>query len=103
MDLKDQTSKKMANAIVTFKLMPESPEVDFDAIVKKAKEIATETGAKGNVADEIKPIAFGLKQINILGMYEMSDDFESEKVANKMKDIEGVSTAEVANVDLAMG
>jgi elongation factor 1-beta len=93
----------MANAIVTFKLMPESPEVDFDAIVERAKSIATQTGAKGNVAHEVKPIAFGLKEIIIIGMYEMTDDFSSDNVAEKMSGIEGVSDAEVQNVDLAMG
>lgn len=93
----------MANAIVTFKLMPASPDVDCDAIVEKAKAIATETGAKGNVAHEIKLIAFGLKEITIIGMYEMSDDFASDPIADKMSEIEGVNSAEVANIDLAMG
>jgi translation elongation factor aEF-1 beta len=93
----------MANAIVTFKLMPTSPDVDCDSIVEKAKAIATETGAKGNVAHEVKPIAFGLKEIIIIGMYEMSEDFASDSVADKMSEIEGVSNAEVQNVDLAMG
>ena len=93
----------MANAIVTFKIMPKSPEVDCDAIVEKAKAIATETGAKGSVAHEIKPLAFGLKEITVIGMYEMTDDFASDSVADKMAEIEGVNSAEVANVDLAMG
>jgi len=93
----------MANAIVTFKLMPTSPEVDVDTIVEQAKSIATETGAKGNVAHEVKPIAFGLKEIIIIGMYEMTDNFASDSIAEKMSEIEDVNTAEVLNVDLAMG
>ncbi len=93
----------MANAIVTFKIMPASPEVDCDAIVEKAKAIATETGAKGNVAHEIKPLAFGLKEITVIGMYAMTDDFASDSIADKMAEIEGVNSAEVANIDLAMG
>ncbi len=93
----------MANAIVTFKIMPKSPEVDCEAIVEKAKAIATETGAKGNVAHEIKPLAFGLKEITVIGMYEMTENFASDPVADKMAEIEGVSNAEVASVDLAMG
>jgi len=93
----------MANAIVTFKIMPESPEVDCEAIVEKAKAIATETGAKGNVAHEIKPLAFGLKEITVIGMYEMTEDFASDPIADKIAEIEGVNSAEVANIDLAMG
>ncbi len=93
----------MANAIVTFKLMPSSPDVDIDSIIKKAKEIATKTGAKGNVADQVTNIAFGLKEIKIIAMYEMNDDFSSDSVADKMQEIDEVSSAEVLSVDLAMG
>lgn len=93
----------MANAIVKFKLMPESPEVDFDSILEQAKEIATQTGAKGNVAHEVNPIAFGLKEVIVIGMYEMAEDFSSDKIAEKMSEIKGVSDAEVLAVDLAMG
>ena len=93
----------MANAIVTFRIMPTSPEVDCEVIVEKAKAIAKETGAKGSVAHEIKPLAFGLKEITVIGMYEMTDDFASDSIADKIGGIEGVSNAEVANIDLAMG
>ncbi|OVE74944.1 hypothetical protein BVX95_00785 [archaeon D22] len=91
-----------ANAIITFKVMPESPDVDFDAIVEKAKEILTAEGAKGDVASEIVPLAFGLKEIKILGMFEMKDD-SFDPIADKLAEIEGVNTAEIFKMDLAMG
>ena len=93
----------MGNAIVTFKIMPENPGISLEKVRDQAKEIATEAGAKGNVADQIIPIAFGLKQLNILGMYEVKEGNDFDSIAVKMQEIEGVNTAEVAKMDLAMG
>lgn len=93
----------MANAIITFKIMPESPETDLDAIAIKAKEIAKEAGAKGDMQTQINPIAFGLKELLVLAMYEVSDDLNSDGIANKMSELEGVNSAEVSKMDLAMG
>ncbi len=93
----------MANAILTFKIMPDSVEADFDDISKKASEIAKENGAKGDLKVEIKPLAFGLKEINVLGMYEVSDNVDFDAIAAKMLEIDGVQSAEVAAMDLAIG
>jgi len=93
----------MANAIITFKIMAESPDSDFNSIAEKASVIAKENGAKGELRTEINPLAFGLKEINILGMYEVSDDADFDAIANKMAEIEQVQSAEVASMDLAMG
>jgi len=93
----------MANAIITFKIMPESPDVDFEAIEKKGKEIAKEKGAKGEMQSKIEPLAFGLKQVLIYAMYEMEDGKDFDEISGEMKKIEGVSEAEIINMDLAMG
>ena len=48
------------------------------------------------------PIAFGLKAVLVLGMYEVEgSDFE--KVAEEMQKIEHVQSAEIAKMDLALG
>jgi len=52
---------------------------------------------------KIEPIAFGLKQILIYGMYDMADEQDFDEVSGEMSKIEGVSNAEVSNMDLAMG
>lgn len=93
----------MANAILTYKVMGESPDVDFEAIAKKAEEILKAKGAKGETKTEIKPLAFGLKEIFAYGMFEV-DGADFDAIAEEIKDtIEGVQSAEVANMDLAMG
>ncbi len=92
----------MAKAIITFKLMPESPEIDLEPIREKGLEIAREEGAIGEMQAKIEPIAFGLKAVLILGMYEVEGaDFED--IAAKMGELEGVQSSEVAKMDLAMG
>ncbi|MEK6900459.1 MAG: elongation factor 1-beta [Nanoarchaeota archaeon] len=92
----------MAKAIVTFKIMPESPEVDLAVIKDKALKIAKEAGSIGEMQTKIEPIAFGLKAVLILGMYDVEgSDFDG--IAQKMSEIEGVQNAEVAKMDLALG
>ncbi len=92
----------MARAIITFKLMPKSPEVDLEPIKTKALEIAKENGAIGEMQSQEEPIAFGLKAIMILGMYEVEGS-DYEAIAAKMGEIENVQTAEVNKMDLALG
>lgn len=92
----------MAKAIITFKLMPESPEVDLEPVKEKALEIAKENGSIGEMQSKEEPVAFGLKAVLILAMYEVEGaDFDG--IAAKMKEIEHVQSAEVAKMDLALG
>ena len=92
----------MARAIITFKLMPESPEVDLEPVKEKALAIAKEHNSIGEMQAKEEPIAFGLKAVLILAMYDMEGtDFEA--IAAKMGELEGVQSAEVAKMDLALG
>lgn len=93
----------MANAIVTFKIMPESPEIDLEAIKEKAFSIAKENGSKGEMQGKIEPVAFGLKQLMVYAMYEVNDNNDFDAIASKMGELEGVQSSEVHNMDLAMG
>lgn len=92
----------MAKAVITFKLMPESVELDLEPVKEKALEIARENGAIGEMQSKIEPVAFGLKAVLILGMYEVEGaDFDG--IAAKLGEIEGVKSSEVAKMDLALG
>lgn len=93
----------MANGIITFKIMPESPEVDFEAIKDEALKIAEKQGAKGQMQSKIEPLAFGIKQVLIYAMYDMDNGKDFDEITTEMKTIEGVSEAEIINMDLAMG
>lgn len=92
----------MAKAVITFKLMPEDPEVDLNKIKEEALQIAREAGAIGEMQAKQEPIAFGLIAVLILGMYTVEkSDFDA--IAAKMGAIAGVQSAEVAKMDLALG
>ena len=92
-----------SNAIVTFEVSPESPESNFEEIQKQAEAIAKEHGAKGDMVSKIEPLAFGLKKVIVMAMYEMNDDTDFDTISGAMAKIEGVSNAQVAKMDLAMG
>ena len=92
----------MANAIITFKLMPESPEVNLEPIKQKAQELARKHGAIGQMQVKEDPIAFGLKAVLIMAMYKV-EDTNFDAIAEEMGTIEGVHSSEVATMDLALG
>ncbi len=82
--------------------MPESPDIDLVPIKEKARVIAKEAGAIGEMQVKEEPIAFGLKAVLVLAMYTVEgSDFDA--IAAKMGQIEGVQSSEVAGMDLALG
>ena len=92
----------MAKAIITFKLMPESPDSDLKKIRDKALIIAKKNGSIGEMQSKEDPIAFGLKAVLILAMYQI-EGVDFEKIAEEMQNINQVQSAEVAKMDLALG
>ena len=93
----------MANAIITFKIMPEDPSADLKKIEEEAKKIAQENGSMGDLLIQEEPIAFGLKAVIIKAMYEVKDDNDFDGIAEKMQKIGNVQSAEVAGMDLPLG
>ncbi len=85
----------MSQVVITFKIMPESPEVNMGALQKKAEEIISKVGEVGKV--EIEPIAFGLKALMIYAIMDESkgspDDVETE-----LTGLEEVNRAEITDV-----
>ena len=92
----------MSKAIITFKIMPESPDTDLESIKEGAKKIAEEAGAIGEMLVKEDPIAFGLVAVLVLVMYE-ADGANFDVIAGKMAELAGVNSAEVAKMDLALG
>ena len=92
----------MSDAIITFKLMPESPETDLEKVKSEALSIAKKHGSIGDMRTEEVPIAFGLIAVMVLAMYEIEGK-KFDDIADEMKTVEGVQSAEVHKMDLAMG
>lgn len=92
----------MAKAVVTVKIMPESPTVDLSKIEKEAKKEIADFAGKGETKTEIEPIAFGLKALKII--FVMDENKGSpDPVAENIARIEGVNSAEIIDVRRAIG
>ena len=95
----------MAIAVVTVKVMPESPDVDLDIIQEEVQKIIKEFTERDSPEDQrvvIEPVAFGLKAIKI--MFTMDEAKGSPDILEeKITAIEGVQGFEVTDVRRAIG
>lgn len=95
----------MAIAVITAKIMPDSPEVNLNEIQDQAQQIIRDFTERSDPADQkisIEPIAFGLKAINII--FTMDEAKGSpDQLEDKITAIEGVQSFEVTDVRRAIG
>ncbi len=80
----------MGNVAIHYRVMPESAETDLGKIKKAAEKL----GAK---KIEEKPIAFGLKALDVIFIVPDSSTSELEE---KLRAIEGVASVETESVTL---
>ncbi len=92
----------MANVIITFKIMPESVEIDLGKIETQAKEKIKAFAGEGETKTVIEPIAFGLKSLKILFVMDESKG-STDILEEQIKRIEGIMSVEVVDVRRAIG
>ncbi len=90
----------MGIALITIKLMPESPETDLEALKEKAKKALEEKKAK-KISFEEEPIAFGLKAVK--ASFEIDESQELEPIEESLKSIEEVTSSQVIDMRRAFG
>jgi elongation factor 1-beta len=86
----------MGDVLITYKVMPEGVDVDFE---KMKEEIKNKVGALGKVAEfDLQPIAFGLKALVVKVIVKdeggISDKIEQE--LSKIENVQGVVVEEVS-------
>ena len=82
--------------------MPQSPEVNLSELEKKAKHEIVKFCNSEEFKTEIQPVAFGLKSLTIF--FVMEEDIGStEKLEQKIAEIENVESVEVIDVRRAVG
>ena len=92
----------MANVIVTLKIMPKSPEIDLNQIKEEILKHIKEFAGEGETKTEEKPIAFGLKALNII--FVMDEALGStESLEENIKSISNIQSVEVTDVRRAIG
>ena len=92
----------MARIVVSLRIMPQSPEVNLPELEKKAKHEIVAFCNSQEFRTEIQPIAFGLKALVILFVMEESIG-TTEKLEQKISQIEGAESVEVTDVRRAIG
>ena len=92
----------MANAVVTVKIMPTSPEVDLGKLEEKALEKIIKFNDDKDTKASVEPVAFGLKAINIIFVMDESKG-SPDPVAEEIAEFEEVNSAEITDVRRAIG
>lgn len=92
----------MANAIVSMKIMPESPDIDLDEIELKVKEVIVNHVGEGEIRAEQVPVAFGLKSLNLIFVMN-EQNHKLEPIENEIASLEGINSVEVTDVRRAIG
>ena len=91
----------MGTVIITYKIMPDSVDVNLDDIEKESRGIINKFGGKV-MGVEKEPIAFGLVALKItLSLDEKNSNLDP--LEDQLRNIEGVSSAEVSDIRRAVG
>jgi elongation factor 1-beta len=98
--LRDQT--KMADVIITLKIMPSSPEIDLKKVEEEALKKITSFAGKGETRTEEEPIAFGLKALKITFV---SDEAKGspDNMIEEIATLDSVASCNVIHVTRALG
>lgn len=93
----------MAQAIVTIKIMPTSPDVDLAKVQQEAEHAIDHfVKEKGEKRFAIEPIAFGLKALKITFIMDEAIG-STEPLEESVAKIDGVNSIEVVDVRRAVG
>ncbi len=93
---------KMADVILTFKIMPESPDVDLVALEALIKEKILAFAGEGEIRVEVVPIAFGLNALNVVFVADEAQG-GTESLEAEITELNGVNSVEVTDVRRAIG
>jgi elongation factor 1-beta len=98
--LKVQT--KMANVVITIKIMPESPEVDLAELQTQILHKIKEHGAHGDTKVDIEPVAFGLKALVVIFVIDEKKG-GTDTLEEAICSIHGVESCQTTDVRRAIG
>ena len=92
----------MAQAIITLKIMPESPDVNLDDVHTKTLEKIADFAGEGETKKEIEPVAFGLSALKIIFVMDEAKG-STEPLEKEIESVEGVNSVDVVDVRRALG
>ncbi len=88
----------MGEVAITYRLMPDGPDVDIESIVETIRTGGPEWARVNDV--QIKPIAFGLKSIEALIVMGDKSGNNPDDVEKFLAGIPGIQNVETVNMTL---
>lgn len=85
----------MANVVVTFKIMPDSPDRDITLLRQNVGETLAKFGKI--YKDEVQPVAFGLNAM-IFSVITPEKEGGTEPLEEAVKSVEGIADVQVTDV-----
>jgi translation elongation factor aEF-1 beta len=85
----------MGDVAITFRLMPEGPEIEMSAIEEKVKEML---GVSFR-SMQSKPFAFGLDALFVVAVVK-DEKGAADRLESALSQISGVQTVETVGLDL---
>lgn len=99
-DLKDQI--KMAKALVTVKVMPDSVDIDLLSLEGRVREVILVIyGEVGEIRKEEEAIAFGLRALKFT--FIIDERFGSDAIEEALTEVDGVAHAQVIDFRRTIG
>ena len=92
----------MGTAIVTLRIMPETPDIDLKKIEEEALKLISEFSDERQKKVSVEPIAFGLKSVNITFLMDEAKG-DTEPLEKQLTEIEGVNSVECIDVRRIIG
>ncbi|MAG47106.1 elongation factor 1-beta [archaeon] len=92
----------MAEVIITFKVMPDSPETDMEELEKTVKEKISKFAGKAEFKSNLEEIAFGLKAFNITFVMDENKG-STDSLESDITNLENVNSVEVTDIRRALG
>ena len=90
----------MGTMLITYKIMPSSPEANLEELEQKIKETLEKAEAT-KIRFEQKPVAFGLKLIE--AGFDLDESKQLDPIQSELEKIENISSVEVADMRRAFG
>ena len=92
----------MADVVITFNIMPESPDADLKQIeIAALEEIKAFTGIDNHKVS-IEPVAFGLKAVKIMFVMPEAKG-GTEELEKQISRIDGVNSVEMTDIRRTIG
>jgi elongation factor 1-beta len=92
----------MGTAVVTLRIMPESPDIDLKRIEEESLKLISAFSDERQKKVDVQPVAFGLKSINITFLMDEKKG-DTESLEKQITDIEGVNSVECTDVRRIVG